>query len=65
MRGSKEPYIIIVHFPKSEEDKQRLREKMGAAYLEIVRDYILTLPMDENEKNEIFEKIIHKLRGEG
>ncbi len=61
MARSKDSYIIKVHYPGTEEDMFEIRRRMGAAYIQFVKDYILTLPISDEEKNELYEKVYEHL----
>lgn len=61
MARSKDSYIIKVHYPKTEEDMFEIRRRMGAAYIQFVKDYILTLPISDEEKNKLYEKAYEHL----
>jgi len=64
MARSKDSYIIKVHYPETEEDMFEIRRRMGAAYTQFVKDYILTLPISNEEKNKLYEKVYeHLLNG--
>lgn len=61
MARSKDTYIIKVHYPEKEEDVFETRKRMGAAYIQFVKDYILTLPIRDEEKNKLYEKVSEHL----
>lgn len=61
MARSKDSYIIKVHYPETKEDMFEIRRRMGAAYIQFVKDYILTLPISDEEKNELYEKVYEHL----
>jgi len=61
MARSKDSYIIKVHYPEGEEDMFEIRKRMGVTYIQFVRDYILTLPINDEEKNILYTKIIEHL----
>lgn len=62
MVRSKESYIINVHYPETEEDMFEIRRRMGIAYTQFVKDYILSLPISDNEKNNLYEKVLVRLK---
>lgn len=61
MARSKDSYIIKVHYPETEEDMFEIRKRMGTAYIHFIKDYILTLPIDDEEKNILYEKVAEHL----
>ncbi len=61
MARSKDSYIIKVHYPETEEDMFEIRRRMGTAYIQFVKDYILTLPISDEEKNKLYTKVIKRL----
>ena len=65
MARSKDSYIIKVHYPETEERMLELRKKMGNAYNYFVKDYILTLPISDEEKNNLYAKVIQRLQRNG
>jgi len=63
MAQSKHPYLINVHYPESEADLFELRRKLGAAYTEFVKDYILSLHFSDEEKNKLYKRTMERLKG--
>lgn len=61
MARSKDTYLIKVHYPETEGDIFEIRRRMGTAYAQFVKDYILTLPISDEEKNKLFEKVSEHL----
>lgn len=61
MARSKDSYIIRVHYPETEEDMFEIRRRIGAAYIQFVKDYILALPVSNEEKNKLYEKVTARL----
>lgn len=61
MARSKQEYIIKVHYPKEEKDELELRKRMGKAYMKFVEDYIMTLPINDEEKNKLYFNVFDKL----
>lgn len=61
MARLKDSYTIKVHYPGTEEDMLEIRRRMGAAYIQFVKDYILTLPINDEEKNKLCEKVFEHL----
>ena len=61
MARSKDSYIIKVHYPEGEEGMSEIRKRMGAAYTRFVKDYILTLPISDEEKNKLYTKVSERL----
>lgn len=61
MARSRDSYIIKVHYPETKEDMFEIRRRMGAAYNQFVKDYILTLPISDEDKNELYEKVYEHL----
>jgi len=57
----KDSYIVKVHYPEAKEDMLVIKRKMGAAYVQFVKDYILTLPISNKEKNRLYVKIAEQL----
>ncbi len=61
MARSKESYIIEVHFPENEDGMIDLRKRMGRAYNQFIKNYILTLPISDSQKNRVFLKVTENL----
>ncbi len=61
MTRSKDFYIIKVYYPETEEELFKMRKRMGAAYTQFVKDYILALPVSGEEKNKLYEKVYEYL----
>lgn len=61
MARSKDTYLIKVHYPETQEDIFEIRRRMGTAYTQFVNDYILTLPISDEEKNKLYEKVLEHL----
>ena len=61
MARSKDSYIIKVHYPEGEEGMSEIRKRMGAAYTQFVKDYILTLPTSNEEKNKLYTNVFKHL----
>lgn len=61
MARSKYSYLIKVHYPETEVGMIEIRKRMGAAYAQFVKDYILTLPISKEEKNILYTKVIDHL----
>ncbi|MDP4183395.1 MAG: hypothetical protein Q8942_20185 [Bacillota bacterium] len=61
MARSKDSYIIKVHYPETKEDMFEIRKRIGEAYIQFVKDYILTLPISDERKNELYEKVYERL----
>ena len=61
MARSKDSYIIKVHYPEGEEGMSEIRKRMGTAYTQFVKDYILTLPISDEEKNKLYTNVFEHL----
>jgi hypothetical protein len=61
MAGSKDSYLIEIHYPEREEELLEMRKRMGAVYTQFVKDYILTLPISDKEKNKLFTVVMEHL----
>ncbi|URZ06416.1 hypothetical protein [Clostridium felsineum] len=62
MPRSKNGYSINVHYPSDKSALVQLRKRMGKAYVKFIQDYIKTLPIDDNKKNELYFNVIEKLK---
>ena len=62
MARSKDSYIIKVHYPETEEDIFEIRRRMGSAYTRFLKDYVLALPISDEEKNNLYEKVLELLK---
>jgi hypothetical protein len=51
-----------MHLPASEDRMIELRKRMGISYIKFVEKYIKCLPIDDEQKNKIFIKVIDKLQ---
>ncbi len=65
MARPKDSYIMEVHYPKDQEGLCELRRRMGKAYIEFIKSYIMELPICSEEKNKLYIKIIEGLRLNG
>jgi hypothetical protein len=61
MARSKDSYIIKIHYPETEVGMVEIRKRMGVAYVKFVRDYILTLPISDEEKNTLYARVTEHL----
>ena len=61
MGRSKNSYIIKVHYPETEEGMLDLRKRMGTAYIKFIKDYILTLPISDEQKNKLHTEVIEQM----
>jgi hypothetical protein len=61
MARSRDSYIIKVHYPETEEDMLEIRKRMGTEYIHFIKDYILNLPIGNEEKNVLYEKVAEHL----
>ncbi len=57
---SKKNYVIKVHYPETDEGLIMLRKQMGKAYMEFSKDYILTLPISNHKKNNLYSQILER-----
>jgi hypothetical protein len=57
MDRSKGAYIINIHYPETQDGILELRKRMGNAYIHFVKDYIMTLPISDAEKNKLYIKV--------
>jgi hypothetical protein len=62
MVRSKVAYIINIQYPKTEDGMLTLRKRMGTAYIHFVKDYIMTLPISDVEKNKIYLEVNDRLQ---
>ncbi|KNY24883.1 hypothetical protein [Pseudobacteroides cellulosolvens] len=65
MARPKDSYIIEVHYPKSQGGLIELRRRLGKAYIEFIKGYIMGLPICGEEKDELYIKIIERIRLNG
>jgi len=57
---------IIVHYPENESEIIELRRRMGSAYSQFIKNYILTLTISDKEKNKLYTSIVgHLLEHKG
>ena len=65
-RGSiarpKDSYMVRVHYPETEEGMLEIKRRMGAAYIQFVKEYILSLPISDEGKNKLFEETSEHLK---
>jgi hypothetical protein len=61
MARSKDSYIIEVHYPENKEAMLDLKKKIGAVYIQFVKDYILTMPISDEEKNKLYSEVVERL----
>lgn len=61
MSRKKEDYIVYVHLPDSKDKLIELRKCIGSAYIKFAEDYIKTLSIADDLKNEIYFHLIQKL----
>jgi hypothetical protein len=61
MARSNEEYTINIHYPETDYDMIELRKRMGIVYDNFIKQYILTLPICNEEKNKIYASINEKL----
>ena len=57
MVRSKDQYIIKIHYTETEDDIFEMRRRMATEYNQFVKDYILTLPISDEMKNEMYKKV--------
>jgi hypothetical protein len=62
MARPKDSYVIEVHYPKSKDELIELKKRMGKAYIEFLRGFIIGLPICDEEKNKLYLKIVEKLK---
>ena len=65
MVRSKEVHIIKVHYPENETEMLDLKKRMGNAYGQFIKNYILTLPISYKEKNKLYASVVEHLPGHG
>ncbi len=56
MAKSNNSYIINIHYPETDNDNYELRKRLGKAYFEFVKDYILKLNISDEEKIMLYKK---------
>jgi hypothetical protein len=61
MARSKDSYIIEVHYPENKEAMLDLKKKIGAVYIQFVKEYILTMPISDEEKNKLYSEVVERL----
>lgn len=54
-------YKIVVHYPKSEEKMTELRNNMGCTYIKFLKEYILSLSISDDEKNNLYREVVEEL----
>lgn len=57
MANKKTDFKLIVNCPSTEDDIKDLRIRMGNAYYNFIKEYILKLNIEDNEKNELHRNI--------
>ncbi len=65
MARPKNMYAIAVHYPENEIDVLDLKRRMGDAYSQFIKNYILALPLNDEEKNRIYASVIQHLTKQG
>ena len=65
MARPKEMYSIVIHYPEDEKDILNLKRKMGSAYSQFIKSYILALPLNDEEKNRLYASVIRHLSKQG
>ena len=63
MVRSKDFHIIEVHYPENETEMIDLKKRMGSAYSQFIKNYILALPISDNEKNRLYASVVEHLLG--
>lgn len=61
MVRSKDSHIIEVHYPETEEEIADLKKRIGSAYSQFIKHYILTLPINDKEKNKLYAAVVENL----
>lgn len=61
MSRSKEPYIIEIRYPDSNEGIIKLRKKVVEAWDEVLKTHIKFLSIGEREKKKIYEEIMKSI----
>ena len=59
MTRLKQSYIIKIHYPETEDGMLILKKRMGNSYINFVRDYIITLPISDEEKNKLYFEVTY------
>lgn len=62
MSRSQKKYTIEIQYPKTSEEMLYIRKKLGAAYLEFVKEYLASLSIDHDEKTMIYNKVLQKFK---
>jgi hypothetical protein len=58
---SKDSYLINIHYPETETEMLELRKRLGDAYIQFVKDYVLNLNITNEEKNILYVNITKRL----
>ncbi|MHB8065184.1 MAG: hypothetical protein ACYDG2_21670 [Ruminiclostridium sp.] len=61
MNNQKKSYEVNLNYPKTEEGKIELRNRIGRAYSEFVREYILNLQISNEQKEKMYSRVLKQL----
>lgn len=59
LKGS---YIMKIQYPETEDGMLVLRKSMGNVYINFVKNYIISLPISDEEKNKLYLEVINNLQ---
>ena len=62
MARKKNGYAINIYFPKSEDKLIEIRKRMGISYIKFVQTYIMNLQIEDEQKNNVYLRIIKILQ---
>lgn len=61
-RSKKKLYSINVHYPEDNEEMLSIRKNMAIAYNKFISNYILTLPITDEQKNKVYSEVQELLK---
>lgn len=61
MARSKDIHIIKVRYPENKAEILELKKRMGNAYGQFIKNYILNLPIGDKEKNSLYASVVEHL----
>jgi hypothetical protein len=62
MSKPKVEYFININYPERKNDMLELRRRLANAYMSFVENYILTLPISDEEKNKLYIAVKEKIK---
>lgn len=51
---------VIMHYPKTEQSRQKLQKKIASVHAEAVEQYLVKLPCPKEQKQDLINKIKQK-----